>query len=452
MPASFDVIVIGAGSGGVACATALASGGKQVAVIERERVGGECAFWACLPSKVLLRSSEPNAQSATVPGSRDARSGVPAFSVAAAWRTSMVDDYRDAEHASELTKTGVTLLRGNAMIVDRERVRVNDTEYRYKTLVVATGSEDAKAPVEGLADAPFWTTRDATSASAVPNRLIFLGGGAASVELAQVYARYGSRVTVVETAARILIEEDPGAAELIAKALENDGVVLRVASKAKQVEWHDGTARLSLDSGETIEADRLCVATGRTMRTDGFGLENTGATITDGCLVIDETCRAAENVYAVGDVTGKALFTHVAKYQARIAAAAILGSPAKAHFDAIPRCVYTSPELAATGITREQAAKKGLRLKTARVTFDEITRPAVYSDPPVDGALELFANASTGAIAGGWMVGPTASETIGFITSAIRTAAPLANLLDVIQPYPTFSEALYVALDRLAHA
>lgn len=448
----YDTIVIGAGSGGNACAYALAAAGQRVAVIERERVGGECAYWACVPSKVLLRSAHPNAQSATTPGSREARAGAPHFPAAAAWRTDMVDSYRDDDHARELREAGATLIRGDARVLGPGHVRVNATEYRAQSLVIATGSENDEPHIEGLAGRPYWTSRDATSAGEVPQALIILGGGAVGIELAQIFARYGSSVTLVESSPQLLSDDDPDGAAYIARALEHDGVSVRTGASATSVRYDASSVHLSIEGSSEIVGTQLCVAVGRRPRTQDFGLESLGVTFdAKGAIEIDERCMAAPRTYAIGDVTGVGMFTHVAKYQARIAAATILGKTARASYDAIPRCVYTAPEFASVGMTRERAASEGRDLVVSFVDFSEITRPTIDSDPPVTGAISLFADAASLQLVGGWMIGPSASETIGFIGAAIRARTPLETLLDTILPYPTYSEGLYVALDRIAH-
>jgi len=448
----YDVVILGGGPGGLACAYALASGGVRVALVERERVGGECAFWACVPSKALLRATGPNVASKSVPGSREARAGDADFAAAAAWRTSLVSAYDDFEHARELAAAKVALLRGAAVIVGPGRVRVDAAEIACETIVIATGSEDRLPPLAGLTPGrPYWTSRDASAAGEVPDRLVILGGGAVGVEFAQIFARFGSDVTLVESSAHLLPAEDPATAELVTLHLMADGVRVRTRSKPAHVGWDEAGVHVSFEDAAPIVASRLCVVTGRRPRTRDLGLETVGITCDDGgAIVVDASCRAAAGVFAVGDVTNVAPFTHVAKYQGRIAAASILGSPAHARYDAVPRCLYTSPEVAAVGMTRADARERNLTLLTARVDFDEVTRPVLQSEPAATGALELFADAERGTLAGGWIVGPFASESIGFVTAAIVSAMPLTTLLDVIQPYPTYGEAFYVAFDRLA--
>ena len=436
---NFDSIVIGGGPAGSACAFALAAGGQRVGLVEADRVGGECAYFACVPSKALLRAA------CEAPGD---------FAAAAAWRTDVVDHYHDAGHATALAESGTILLRGHARIMAPGRVAVDVDEHTASAIVIATGSKVALPKIEGLADGrPFWTSREATAANDVPRRLTILGGGPVGVELAQIFARFGSYVTLIEAGSQLLSREEPAVAQYAAKFLVADGVDLRTGVEAQRVTWAADTHTLYLSDGTTAIAERLCVASGRKPNAEGIGVEDAGAKLDDkGAICIDETCKAADGVFAIGDVTNIEPFTHTGKYQGRIAAATILGLHARARYDAVPRCVYTSPEIAAAGVTRKSAAERNLRITSARVRLDEITRPVLYGSPPTDGGIELFADANTRTLAGGWIVSPAASEMIGFVTQAIAAATPLATLLDVIPPYPTFSEALWVACDRVAQA
>ncbi|HEY5094586.1 MAG TPA: NAD(P)/FAD-dependent oxidoreductase [Candidatus Eremiobacteraceae bacterium] len=448
----FEAIVIGGGSGGLAAATALKQGGmRRVAVVERERVGGECAFWACVPSKVLLRAEQPVTDGKRVPGSKPLSDERPDFAQAAAWRTTMVDQYSDAIHASELAKAHVDLLRGTARIESAGIVSVDGERYRAKHIVIATGSTDAIPDIQGLNDCPYWLSRDATAADAVPERLVVLGGGPVGVELGQMFARFGAEVVLIESSSHIIHNESAGIAEILTQLLKNDGVTISTGAKAVSVACDESSVSVHLDNGKTISASKLLVATGRKARTVDLGLELVGITVDDGGNIpIDDSCRAAADVYAVGDVTGKAMFTHTAKYQSRIAVAAILGHPEKSSYDAVPRCIFTDPEVASVGKTQEQAREAGIDAIYARVNFDEITRPALYFEDIAKGAVELIADKTTRRLIGGWIVGPMASEMTGFISLAIQSGAEFDTLLSIIQPYPTFSEAFFVAVDRLA--
>jgi pyruvate/2-oxoglutarate dehydrogenase complex dihydrolipoamide dehydrogenase (E3) component len=446
----YDAVVIGAGPGGEVCAAALAKGGMSVAIIERERVGGECAFWGCIPSKTLLRSFQPAAEARQTPGSRNAVSGDLSFDSAAQWRSDNVDHYDDASHLPFLHENHVELIRGEAHVSAQNKVTIGGEEVEFGRLVIATGSDAAIPHLPGLQNGAYWTNREATAATEVPPRLVVLGGGAVGVELAQVFARYGSRVTILESAMRILSSEDDDVAFALGKALQTDGVELRTQAPAKSVRASGTGVSVEAD-GRWIEGDRLLVATGRTPRSSGFGFERLGVALDRrGAIKIDERCRAAENAYAVGDVTGVAMFTHVAKYQGRIAAAAALGKPSPAKYDAIPRCIFTVPEVAAVGPTARELAEKKIDAVSATAGFDEVARSVLYEEETVAGLLRLTADRGRGVLVAGAIVGPMASEMVGIITAAIRNQTPLRALLDVVQPFPTFSEVFFSAAERLA--
>jgi len=449
MSVDFDLVVIGAGPGGSAVATAVAEAGLRVAVVERERVGGECAFWACVPSKVLLRGETPFVDAATVPGSVPGRLD---FAAAAAWRTRMVDDYDDAGHAEELGKAGVTVVRGDATFLDRGVVRVGERELRARDVVVANGSTEMIPPIDGLRNGSFWTPRDATAATAVPSSLIAIGGGAVGVEMSQAFARFGTAVTLLEAGPELLGAEDPDAGRLMRTSLEAAGIVVRTAAPVERVAYPSEDEVAVTASGSEYRADVLLVATGRKLLGDALGLERFGVTVEQGRIRVDESCRAAPNIYAVGDVTGEATFTHVAKYQGRIVAAVLTGRAARARYDCVPRCVYTQPEFAATGATPAEARERGFDVVVATVAGDEIVRPVLYAEPAVTATVRLIGDRAKRTLVGGWIIGPMASEMIAFVSTAVRMAATYDALLDVIQPYPTFSEAFYVALDRLGRA
>ncbi len=450
----FEAIVIGAGSGGVACATGLAQGGmRRVAIIERERVGGECAYWACVPSKVLLRSEQALADAKRVPGSRPHNEVRPNFARAAAWRTAMVDQYDDADHASKLAEAHAQLLRGTAHIEGPGIVSVDGDQYRTKNIIIATGSTDEIPDIDGLQQGPYWLSRDATAAGEVPKRLVILGGGAVGIELGQMFARYGSEIVLIEAASHILSNESAGIAEIMSDVLKKDGVEICVGEKAVSATFENNAVNVQLDNGRSVSGAKLLVAAGRRARTADLGLENIGIKLDDrGNIPIDATCRAAPDVYAVGDVTGKSMFTHTAKYQSRIAVAAMFQHDCRASYEAVPRCIFADPEIAAVGATLEQARGAGIDTICARVTFDEITRPAIYFEDGAVGAIELVCDRTKERLIGGWIVGPMASEMTAFMCMAIQGDIAIDALLKVVQPYPTFSEAFYVAVDRLANA
>ncbi len=451
--ASFDAIVIGAGPGGEVAAGKLAEAGQRVAIVERERVGGECAYWACIPSKVLLRSAQPSFDARRVPGSRAAMTGASAFAEAAAWRTDVVDNYSDSEHLGWLLDRGVQIIRGAAQLQDARHVFVDGVAHTCEHLVIATGSVPSQPPIEGLADTPFWTNRQATSLTSLPDSIAILGGGAVGVELAQVYARYGSRVDIFERAPHLLAEEDPEIAHCVEESLQSDGVNVHCGVSVTAVS-HDGHAFALVAGDQQRSAEQLIVAAGRTANSAGLNLQSAGVTLDKrGAIIIDAACKAAESVYAVGDVTGVAMFTHVAKYQGSIAAQSILGKPARARYDAVPHCTFTDPEIASAGMTEHQAREAGIQARAVVVELSEVARPITYYDAGgAKGRATLVMDAATGQLVGGALAAPNASEYIGLIATVIHLGARVGDLSELILPFPTFSEIFHVAAERLCSA
>jgi dihydrolipoamide dehydrogenase len=446
---NYEVIVIGAGPGGEVCAAQLGKAGKRVAIIERERVGGECAFWACVPSKVLLRSQQPSFESRQVPGSKAALGGEASFAEAAAWRTETVGNYDDSGQVPFLRDSNVTLIRGQAQIEEPGVVRVGEQVLKTEATVIATGSQPAIPPIDGLQGDRYWTSREATAAGQAPKRLLILGGGAVGVELAQVFARYGTKVTVIEPAPQLLAKEEPGVAKLLAAALEKDGVSLKLAKSVQKIEWGNTCVMATLGGGEQIETDEMLVATGRSPRTAGLNAQALGLKLNKNAIAVDKQCRAGDRVYAIGDVTGVAMFTHVAKYQGRIAADSILGKAAEAQYEAVPRCIFTDPEVGAVGKTQAELREANVDYALAEVELTSAARGSLYYDNPVSGSVGLIADKTQRTLLGAYIVGPMASEMIGAASVAIRNKIPVPALLDVMQPFPTFSEAFFNALQAL---
>ncbi len=443
MAKTYDAVVIGAGPPGEVVAGELADGGMSVAVCERELVGGECGYWACIPSKTLLRPGEAIAEARHAPGAREAVTGKLDSAAAFEWRDFQVNDYDDAGQAKWLEDKGVRIFRGNARIEGRGKVAVAEETIETERIVVATGSEPVIPPIEGLrALEGLWTNREATGAKEVPERLIILGGGPVGVEIGQAFARMGASVAIAEAEDRVLFKEAERAGELLGEALEAEGIELKLGAKATAAERRGDGYALSFEDGTELRGEKLLVATGRRARTEGLGLESAGIEPDEkGNVEVDERLRAGDAVWAVGDVTGTMLFTHLGKYQARVAAADILGRETRADYRAVPRVVFTDPQVAAVGEPGGERQGNTSLESVARTS----TYTREYDERP--GFLTLFADGDrlVGAVA----VGPEAGEWLQQATLAIRAEVPIDTLRQVIQPYPTFSEAFVSALADL---
>ena len=437
------VLVLGAGVAGESFVAALRRLDPEfeVTIVEQELVGGECSYWACIPSKTLLRPLELAHRSRLAPGAAEAVKEVDPKRVF--WWRDQVAEKDDTSQAEWVVKQGAELVRGHAEVVEQGRVRIGEREVEYDQLLVATGSTPAVPPVDGLGDVDFWGSREGTSADEVPDSLIVLGGGAVGVELAQFYARIGARVTIVQSGDHLLPRVDREAGDLIADVLREEGVDLRLGVTAARVSRDDSRLRVELADGQELEAAQLLVATGRRPNVEGFGLEKLEVRLEKRGLVVDERMSAGERVWGAGDVTGVALFTHVGKYQARVAAVNVAGGDSRADYRAIPAAVFTDPQVAMVGDTSGQGAV------SASWSVKEVSRAATYARPKYPGFVKLFANRDRGVLVGAVVVAPEAGEWLGQLTLAIRAEVPVSVLRDTIQPFPTFSEAIFFAAREL---
>jgi len=434
------VVVLGAGATGEAFLAALArlDPDAEITVVEHELVGGECSYWACIPSKTLLRPLEVVARARLAPGAAEAVATVDAARVF--WWRDQVAEKDDQSQAEWVRKQGATLVRGTGVVAEPGLVKVGERELPYDALLLATGSRPVAPPVEGLAEVAHWGSREATSASTVPESLIVVGGGAVGCELAQVYARLGSRVMLVQNGDRLLPQVDPEAADILAETFREEGIELRLGATATRVEGGGGAPfRLELEDEEPVEAERLLVATGRKPNVDGFGLERLDLTIGKRGIAVDERLAAGEGVWAAGDVTGVALFTHVGKYQGRVAAANVAGKGARADYRAIPACVFTDPQVAVAGDTSGEGAV------TSSWRLESVSRTSTFQRPKRPGLLKLYADPERRVLVGATAVGPESGEWIGQLTLAIRAEVNVDVLRDTIQPFPSFSEAVHFA-------
>ena len=446
MADSFDVIVLGAGPAGEAAVNGLLRGGASVAMVERELIGGECTNWACVPTKTLLRPPEVKGESRRAPGVPDPKLD---FGPLAEYRDYMVSNHDDTKRQQSYEERGVTVVKGEGVFDGPGRVRVNGRVLEAKDVIVATGSDPVIPPLEGLEEAGYWTNREASSLHEIPESAVVLGGGPVGVELAQFLSRFGCEVTVVHKPDRLVNREDPQLCSLLAKQLAEDEVTVELGVSGDRVR-KDGAKRvLTLSSGEEVAGDVLIVAVGRRPRSQGLNLESVGIEPGSRGIQVDEQLRAGDGVWAVGDCTGGLMFTHSGKYQGRVAVSNILGNERKADYRAIPRVVFTNPEIAAVGLTEAAAREQGLDVSTAVIDLPtSIARPYTYEQDP-RGTLGVVVDRARQVLVGAWTLAPLASEWIHQAVLAIRAEVPLDVLQDTVAQFPSYSEGYLSALREL---
>ena len=447
MSEHFDVIVIGMGPGGEVAASRLLSAGKSVAVVERELIGGECAYWACIPSKTVLRPPEAGGEVDRAAGVGGARLDWPA---ARDYRDYMARHLDDSAQVDSYVDQGALVVKGAARLSEPGEVDIDGRVLVADHVVIATGSAAVTPPIEGLDEVEVWTNRETYTAADLPARAVVVGGSAVGVETALFLARFGTAVTLVQRSDRLLSREDPRVGDLARAALEGAGVQVRVGTTPAQARRDGADQVVELDDGTEVRGDVVIMATGRAPRSDGLGLEEVGVSLGEhGEVLVDEHCRAADGIWALGDVTGVLPFTHVAKYQGRIVADAILGRAHPARYDGIPRVVFADPEIAAAGLTTAEADAHGLRTAATEIDLAQsIARPWTFEQDP-RGHLGLLADVDRRVLVGAWAVAPQAGEWIHQASLAIRANIPIDTLLDQVAQFPTYTEGYLTALEAL---
>ena len=444
-----DVVVIGLGPGGEYAAQKLAEAGLSVVGVEQALVGGECPFYGCIPSKMIIRAADTLAEArraAQLAGEVDV---TPDYGlVASRIDKQATNHWSDDSHATRLEEAGVRIVRGHGRLDGPGRVVVDGTTYvASRGVVLNAGTEPATLPIDGLAGTPYWTNREVMRLTELPASLVVVGGGPIGAELAQAFARFGVRVTVVEVADRILGPEEPESARVISEVFEREGIEVVTGAQISRVD-HDGLFTLTL-ADRTIEAEQLLVAAGRRTNLSDVGLETVGLDPAARLVETDERLRAGERLWAVGDITGKGAFTHVSMYQAAVVVRDLLGEDGPwADYRAVSRVTFTDPEVASVGMTEQQARDSGLRVVTGHADLPESSRGWIHQAGN-DGIIKLVADADRGILVGATAVGPSGGEVLGLLAAAVHAEIPVATLRTMHFAYPTFHRAIEVALADL---
>jgi pyruvate/2-oxoglutarate dehydrogenase complex dihydrolipoamide dehydrogenase (E3) component len=451
MAKTVDVVVLGLGVGGEAVAGSLAESGLEVVGVESTLVGGECPYWGCIPSKMMVRSAGLLAEARRIPGMAGEASVRPDYGpVAQRIRDEATTNWDDKVAVERLTDKGVSVIRGVGRLTGPGEVSVDDQVFlARRAVVLGTGTKPSIPPISGLDATPYWTNREAIEAKEPPDSLLVIGGGAIGLELAQVFARFGTAVTVVEAAPRILAVEEPEASELLTDVLPHDGITIKAEAEITAVR-HDGTQFTASVDGEELTAEALLVSTGRRADLGSLGLDAAGIDGSGRFVEVDDYLRVRDGVWAVGDVTGKGAFTHVATYQAAIASRSILGQDGPgADYAALPRVTFTDPEVGAVGLTEQQARESDVRVRTGMTRIESSTRGWIHKAGN-DGFIKLVEDADAGVLIGATSAGPSGGEVLGALAVAVHARVPTASLRQMIYAYPTFHRAIEEALVTLA--
>jgi pyruvate/2-oxoglutarate dehydrogenase complex dihydrolipoamide dehydrogenase (E3) component len=447
--AECDVVVLGLGPGGESAASKLAQAGLDVVAIDQRLVGGECPYFGCVPSKMMIRAADALAEAHRVSDLAGAAEVRPDWGpVATRIRDEATDDWDDTVAVKRLEDAGARFVRGTGRLTGPGRVEVDGQEYAARRgVVLNTGTEPGVPPIDGLADTPYWTNRDAVRLTELPASLIVIGGGAIGAELTQVFARFGVEVTVLEVADRLLAPEEPEASAIVEQALAADGVKVRTGVRIGAVTYADGRFTADL-GGETVTADRLLVAAGRRTNLADVGLDTVGLDPAMKVIDTDERMRAGEKLWAIGDITGKGAFTHVSMYQADVAVRDLLGEDGPwADYRAVGRVTFTDPEVGSVGMTEQQARDAGLAVAVGTTDLASSSRGWIAK---AEGVIKLVADSDRGVLVGGTSVGPSGGEILSMLTTAVHAAVPVDTLRTMHYAYPTFHRAVQAALDDLS--
>ncbi len=444
-----DVVVIGLGPGGEATATELAKAGLDVVGIDERLVGGECPYYGCIPSKMIIRASDVLEEGRRIPGLAGESDVRPDWSVVAdRIRDEATDDWNDQVAVDRLVDAGVTFVRGHARLAGPRTVEVDGQTYEAsRGVVLNPGTSPAAPPIEGLADTPYWTNRDVLRIESVPGSLAVIGGGPIGAELAQGLSRFGVRVTILELGDRILGPEEPESSRLLADVFAHEGIQVLTGITINSVSYADGRFRIMLD-GQEIDAEKVLVAAGRRPNLGDLGLDTVGLDPSARSVEVDERMRAGEGLWAIGDVAGKGAFTHISMYQSAICVRDILGQDGPtADYRALPHVTFTDPEVGSVGMTEQQARDAGLNVRVGLTDLASSTRGWIARG---QGLIKLVEDADRGVLVGATAVGPSGGEILGMLTTAVHAEVQTDVLKSMIYAYPTFHRAVESALKDLS--
>ena len=446
-----DVVVLGLGPGGEAAAVRLADEGLAVVGVEDTLVGGECPYWGCVPSKMMIRGADLLVEGRRINGMSGSAVVDPDWAPVAARLRHATDGWNDQAAVARLEERGVQFVRGHGRLAGPGRVAVDDREFAVRRAVLLnTGTKPSAPPIPGLDAVPYWTNREAIETEHVPESLVLLGGGAIGLELGQVFRRFGAEVTVVEAADRLLAAEEPESSELISEVLSREGIRIVTCAEVGEVTHDAQRFRLRLEGQEDVVGERLLVATGRRPNLAGLGLESVGLDPQARAVAVDGRMRAAPGLWAIGDMTGEGAFTHVSIYQSGIAAEDILGrDPAEADYRALPRVTFTDPEIGSVGLSEHEARSRGLEVRTAFTSLPSSARGWIHHVGN-DGFIKLVEDRHRGVLVGATASGPSGGEVLGLLVLAVHAQVPTTTLRRMIYAYPTFHRAIEDALADLA--